>query len=76
MKPARPIASLILDLRGCKVIIDANLSEIYGVSTKALNQGVGRNTDRFPADFAFRLTSKEKTEVVTNCDHLARLAVT
>jgi len=73
MKPTRPIASLILDLRGRKVIVDADLAEIYGVTTKALNQAVRRNTERFPADFVFRLTAKEKTEVVTNCDHLARL---
>jgi len=73
MKPTRPIASLILEARGRKVMIDADLAEIYGVATKVLNQAVARNTDRFPADFVFRLTSKEKMEVVTNCDHLARL---
>ena len=54
-------------------MIDADLAEIYGVTTKVLNQAVRRNTERFPADFVFRLTSKEKTEVVTNCDHLSRL---
>lgn len=73
MKPTHPIASLILDLRGRKVMIDADLAEIYGVTTKVLNQAVRRNTERFPADFVIRLTSKEKTEVVTNCDHLVRL---
>jgi hypothetical protein len=73
MKPTRPIASLILEVRGRKVMIDADLAEIYGVATKAVNQAVARNTDRFPADFVFRLTPKEKMEVVTNCDHLARL---
>jgi hypothetical protein len=73
MKPTRTIASLILEVRGRKVMIDADLAEIYGVATKVLNQAVVRNTDRFPADFVFRLTSKEKMEVVTNCDHLARL---
>jgi ORF6N domain-containing protein len=73
MKPTRPLASLILDLRGCKVMIDADLAEIYGVTTKALNQAIERNKNRFPVDFAFRLTSKEKAEVVTNCDHLERL---
>ena len=73
MKPPRPIASLILEVRGRKIMIDADLAEIYGVATKVLNQAVARNTDRFPADFVFRLTPKEKMEVVTNCDHLARL---
>ena len=44
-----------------------------GVQTKALNQAVKRNVDRFPEDFVFRLTEAEKTEVVTTCDHLERL---
>jgi hypothetical protein len=73
MKPGLPIASLIMELRGRKVMIDADLAEVYGVATKALNQAVARNKDRFPADFVFRLAPREKTEVVTNCDHLARL---
>ena len=69
----RPITLSILELRGRKVLIDADLAEVYGVPTKALNQAITRNADRFPQDFAFRLTSQEKAEVVTNCDHLARL---
>lgn len=60
-------------MRGQRVIIDADLAEVYGVPTKALNQAVKRNAERFPEDFMFRLTAAEKTEVVTNCDHLARL---
>jgi phage regulator Rha-like protein len=43
------------------------------VSTKALNQAVKRNADRFPNDFMYHLTHKEKLEVVTNCDHLSKL---
>ena len=54
-------------------MIDADLADLYGVPTKALNQAVKRNADRFPEDFLFQLTKEEKTEVVTNCDHLARL---
>ena len=46
---------------------------LYGVPTKALNQAVKRNQARFPADFMFQLSPAEKTEVVTNCDHLAKL---
>jgi len=49
------------------------LAKLYGVTTKALNQAVKRNRNRFPSDFMFRLTQDEKKEVVTNCDHLARL---
>jgi hypothetical protein len=60
-------------LRGLKVMIDADLAELYGVSTKALNQAVKRNAGRFPPDFMFRLNAAEKAEVVTNCDHLQKL---
>ncbi len=60
-------------VRGVKVIIDADLADLYGVPTKALNQAVKRNANRFPPDFLFQLTEAEKAEVVTNCDHLARL---
>jgi len=67
------IQQRILLVRGEKVMIDADLAEFYGVTTKALNQAVRRNKGRFPADFVFRLTGSEKSEVVTICDHLSRL---
>ena len=59
MQPKKPIESLILTLRGQKVILDADLAEIYGVPTKVLNQTVKRNSARFPADFIFQLTATE-----------------
>ena len=71
--PTEAISPRILLIRGQRVIIDADLAELYAVTTKALNQAVKRNMDRFPEDFMFRLTDKEKGEVVTNCDHLAKL---
>jgi len=73
MSDPKPIEPLILTLRGQKVILDADLAEAYGVETKVLNQAVKRNADRFPEDFMFRLTEAEKSEVVTNCDHLQKL---
>ncbi len=60
-------------IRKQKVMLDADLAALYGVTTKALNQAVKRNPDRFPEDFMFQLTKKEKDEVVTNCDHLKKL---
>ena len=63
----------ILTIRGHKVILDADLANLYGVTTKRLNQQVRRNSDRFPEDFLFQLTAEEKTEVVANCDHLSNL---
>ena len=67
------IQQRILLVRGEKVIVDSDLAQFYGVTTKALNQAVRRNRDRFPKDFAFRLTKAEKSEVVTICDHLEKL---
>jgi hypothetical protein len=60
-------------VRGQRVMLDADLTALFGVSTRALNQAIKRNLDRFPADFLFRLNPEEKAEVVTNCDHLSGL---
>jgi ORF6N domain len=49
----------ILILRGHRVILDGKLAALYGVPTKALNQAVKRNTERFPVDFMFRLSQAE-----------------
>jgi len=61
---------LIIGIRGNRVILDSDLACLYGVTTKRLNEQVKRNFGRFPDDFVFRLTRKEKDEVVANCDHL------
>ncbi len=55
------------------VMLDTDLADLYGVSTKVLNQAVRRNIERFPSGFMFQLTKTEKQEVVTICDHLAKL---
>ena len=59
MEPLERIVSRILPIRGQKVMLDAELAGLYGVTTKALNQMVKRNTERFPEDFAFQLTAIE-----------------
>jgi len=46
-------------IRGQKVMLDADLAGLYGVSTKRLNEQVARNRERFPADFMFQLTAAE-----------------
>jgi hypothetical protein len=53
------IARTILVLRGQKVLLDADLARLYGVTTGNLTKAVQRNRDRFPVDFMFRLTSEE-----------------
>ncbi len=57
------VEGLILMVRGQRVILDADLARLYGVSTKRLNEQVRRNTDRFPNDFAFRLTRQELVDL-------------
>ncbi len=71
--PVERIDNAILEIRGQKVMLDYDLAAIYGVSTKALNQAVKRNRDRFPEGFVFQLTNEEKAELVTNCDRLVAL---
>ena len=56
---ASAVESRILLLRHQRVILDTDIAELYGVPVKVLNQQVKRNRERFPADFVFRLTSKE-----------------
>ena len=75
MSPLREenISQRILAVRGHSVILDSDLAALYRVTTGSLNQAVKRNAGRFPEDFAFRITAKEKEEVVTKCDHLSRL---
>jgi hypothetical protein len=67
------VEARVLTIRGENVILDNDLALIYGVSTKALNQAVRRNGERFPPDFRFQLTKPERTQVVTTCDHLRHL---
>lgn len=71
--PAVALAERIRTIRGQRVMIDADLAGLYGVTTKALNQAVKRNAERFPADFMFRLTRGEKEHLVVAVAHLARL---
>ncbi|MHC1769941.1 MAG: ORF6N domain-containing protein [Verrucomicrobiia bacterium] len=78
----------IFQVRGHAVVLDHDLAAIFGVETKVFNQAVRRNTDRFPADFLFRLTVKEwaalrsqnvtlgsrnlRSQIVTSSDHGGR----
>src|ERR1700755_1565231 len=57
------VMTKILLIRKKKVMIDRDLAELYGVTTKRLNEQVKRNIKRFPLEFMFQLTVKEKEEV-------------
>ncbi len=59
--PHERIERSILLIRGHKVLLDADLADLYGVETKALVQAVKRNIDRFPSDFMFSLSNQEFT---------------
>lgn len=63
------IKSMIRDIRGQQVMLDFELAKLYGVETKALNQAVKRNKNRFPDDFMFQLTKSElealRSQIVT-----------
>ena len=60
-------------IRNQKVMLDFDLALLYQIETKVLKQAVRRNIERFPEDFMFQLTRKEKDELVTNCDRLNNL---
>ena len=53
------IATRIVVLRGQRVMLDADLAALYGVTTKRLNEQVRRNLERFPSDFMFQLANQE-----------------
>ena len=57
------IKNVIYEIRGQRVMLDRDLASIYGVETRALNQAVKRNADRFPEDFMFKLTIEKWTGI-------------
>lgn len=71
--PDEFVMNKILVIRNQKVMIDKDLAELFGVTTKRLNEQVKRNKKRFPVDFMFQLTEDEKSEVVAFCDHLGSI---
>lgn len=58
------VQSMIVGVRGQRVILASDLARLYGVPPKALNQAVKRNARRFPADFVFQLTLEEARELM------------
>ena len=67
--PPERIERRILLIRGQKVMLDADLADLYGVATRRLNEQVRRNIDRFPADFMFQLTREEFEEMRSHFGH-------
>jgi hypothetical protein len=59
------VAARILVIRGEKVLLDADLAELYGVNTSRFNEAVKRNLARFPADFMFQLSNQEFRNLIS-----------
>ena len=69
----------LIQIRGARVILDADLARIYGVTTKRLDEQVKLNADRFPDDFAFELSKEEwgtlRSQSVTSKSHGGQNAI-
>jgi hypothetical protein len=71
--PLKSVEERIIVLRGERVILDSDVAALYGVATKAVNQAVKNNLDKFPPGYVLTLSTEEKSEVVKNFDHLQNL---
>ena len=71
--PDEIVITKIFIVRGKKVMIDTDLAELYGVTTKRLNEQVKRNVKRFPEDFMFQLSKEEKQRLIESHAHLNKL---
>ena len=67
------VKSKILEIRDQKVILDADVAELYGVKTREINQAVKNNQEKFPDGYLFELDGKEKKELIKNFDRFSRL---
>jgi hypothetical protein len=63
----------IITIRNQKVIIDADVAELYGVETKRVNEAVKNNPEKFPSSYLFEINKQEKTELVENFDRFKKL---
>ena len=67
------IQNKIFEIRGCRVMLDFHLAELYQVETRALKQAVKRNLSRFPDDFAFQLTKEKWQDFIKICDMFPKI---
>ena len=67
------LGNSIFTIRGCQVMIDRDLADLYRVEVKRINEQVKRNIERFPEYFRFQLTEIETNELVANCDRFRTL---
>ncbi len=67
------LKGLIIEIRGCGVLLDSDVAQIYGVETKDINKAVANNPDKFPAGYIVALSKPEKTELVENFHRFEKL---
>ena len=67
------VENKIITIHGNQILLDSDVAELYGVTTKQINQAVSRNQDKFPDGYILDLTKNEKDELVTNCDRFNTL---
>ncbi|MGC6470028.1 MAG: ORF6N domain-containing protein [Flavobacteriales bacterium] len=72
----RHIQDRLIEIQDHQVLIDRDVAALYGVETKEINQAVKNNPDKFPEGYIIVLSTREKTEVVKNFDHLQPLKFT
>jgi len=76
----QPFAERILMVRGQRVMLDADLAELYGVPTRRFNEQVKRNIARFPVEFMFQLTAEEfrslRSQIATSNEGPSQIATT
>ena len=63
----------IITIRNQKIIIDADVAELYGVETKRVNEAVKNNSEKFPSGYLFEITNQEKNKLVENFDRFKKL---
>ena len=67
------IGSRVISIRNTPVIVDRDVADIYGVTTKEINQSIRNNPKKFPEGYVITLTKSEKTELVKNFDRFNAL---
>lgn len=67
------VTSKIITIRELQVILDRDVAELYGVTTREINQALKNNPRKFPSDFVIELTNREKQEVIKKFDNLKGL---
>lgn len=67
------LKEIIIEIRGQRVLLDADVAVIYGVETKRINEAVKNNPDRFPSGYVIELNDDDKNELVENFDRFNRL---